>query len=425
MKTRCLFLLCVLLSLLGCRETSRNEVTITGHLSPEMGLNGTTIYCFSSFKNRLEILDSCRIEDNRFRMEVKMPPEWELAPLSLVSENKKKYDLFLTPGEEIVVYLDPETTQFPYVEGAIGSSEWHDYQQRVTDEIKTMVSPLRDRLAKMIPGQDDYQKLQDSIQNLNRTLSYHRMAEFHKNARHPYNKFIMIKHFTYTLEDANPDTALLRELGYDPSSGNLIDSLYNEFEKEFPGVDARNRFSGEKLPLSAANRYAAKKYDELLKHSNTPSSRQQRTKPDMTAYKMGDIVGDFTLEAPSGAPVSLSQIASPYILLDFWAVWCGPCKREIPHLKSAVEKYRNQLTVWALSMDETPEHWKKGIENLVIGEFTHGYVGYDSPQSDTIKAQFGITAIPANFLLDKDRRIIATNLRGEALERKIEELLGQ
>lgn len=132
---------------------------------------------------------------------------------------------------------------------------------------------------------------------------------------------------------------------------------------------------------------------------------------------------DFTLESPEGKPVKLSDYVSKnaYTLIDFWASWCGPCKREMPTVVEAYEKYKGKgFGVIGVSLDNNAESWKNAIKDLNM----------TWPQMSDLKgwecegaALYGIRAIPATVLVDQQGTIIARNLRGSALMRKLGELM--
>jgi len=134
--------------------------------------------------------------------------------------------------------------------------------------------------------------------------------------------------------------------------------------------------------------------------------------------QVGKTAPDFTLLTPDGKEISLSSLKGKYVLLDFWASWCQPCRRENPNVKAAYEKYKSKgFEVLSVSVDRDLNAWKKAIKD-------DGMIWlqvYDD--KDISHSLYAVVSIPTTFLLDKKGVIIDKNLRGSALENKLQELL--
>ncbi|ANI88656.1 hypothetical protein A9P82_04760 [Arachidicoccus ginsenosidimutans] len=133
---------------------------------------------------------------------------------------------------------------------------------------------------------------------------------------------------------------------------------------------------------------------------------------------------NFTLNDVNNKPVSLADYKGKYVLLDFWASWCGPCRAENPTIKGLYAKYRDKgFNVLGVSLDvaTAKQAWLDAIKkDGVTWTQVSDLKGFESP----VAKNYGVTAIPANFLIDPSGKIIATNLRGYDLEKKINELFG-
>jgi peroxiredoxin len=138
---------------------------------------------------------------------------------------------------------------------------------------------------------------------------------------------------------------------------------------------------------------------------------------------MGKTLADFQQEDPDGKMVSLSSFRGKYVLVDFWASWCGPCRQENPNVVNAFNKYKNKnFTVLGISLDKTKQPWldaiaKDGLNWTQLSDLK----GW----SNAVAQQFQIQSIPQNFLIDPNGVVIGKNLRGEALESKLESLLNK
>lgn len=137
--------------------------------------------------------------------------------------------------------------------------------------------------------------------------------------------------------------------------------------------------------------------------------------------EIGTQAPDITMSTPDGKTVSLSSFKGKYVLLDFWASWCGPCRAENPNVVAAFNKYKDKnFTVLGVSLDEKKENWEKAISDDGLS-WTHIS---DLKRWESVAAkQYNIQAIPANFLIDTNGKIIARDLRGEALDQKLAEIL--
>lgn len=135
----------------------------------------------------------------------------------------------------------------------------------------------------------------------------------------------------------------------------------------------------------------------------------------------GTIAPDFKSLNPKGDTVALRSVKGKYILLDFWASWCRPCRQESPTLVRLYNAYKDKgFTILSVSIDDSKEKWIKAIEK---DHYTWTNVsdlrGWASPAS----VLYSVSTIPGSFLLDTEGRIIAKNLRGKDLENKLVELL--
>lgn len=136
--------------------------------------------------------------------------------------------------------------------------------------------------------------------------------------------------------------------------------------------------------------------------------------------EVGSLYVDITLPDSSGMPLRLSSLKGKYILLEFWASWCGPCRRENPNLVAQYNKYHNRgFEIFGVSHDISANQWKKAI---TVDKLPWPNVSALKGGGDTVALQYGIYEIPANFLINREGKIIAKNLRGKQLEEKLIEL---
>ncbi len=143
----------------------------------------------------------------------------------------------------------------------------------------------------------------------------------------------------------------------------------------------------------------------------------------MRATDIGTLAPDFTMPTPEGTSFTLSSTRGKYVMVDFWAAWCQPCRRENPNVVALYGKYKDKgFDIVGVSLDRTKEDWVKAIADDQLS--WHQVSELKFWQSDIVQ-KYGVTAIPCTFLLDKEGKIIAKNLRGEELAKKLEELMGK
>jgi len=211
-----------------------------------------------------------------------------------------------------------------------------------------------------------------------------------------------------------------------------IDAVDNEMKEKVYAAFLKSNAQSP-VALYALKQYAgwdvdAAKVEPLF--NQLPASLKQL--PSAVALKdqidiakktaIGSYAMDFTQNDTLGNPVSLSSFKGKYVLVDFWASWCGPCRAENPNVVKVFNKYKDKnFTILGVSLDRpnAKEKWLKAIHDDGLA---WNHVSDLKYWDNAVAKQYGIRAIPQNVLIDPQGKIIAKNLRGEDLEQKLGEV---
>ncbi len=188
------------------------------------------------------------------------------------------------------------------------------------------------------------------------------------------------------------------------TEGTYLDAFTQGLGRRFPGARMTKDFT-----------------EYYVKVSTRQSGPSRKTVPGMVAAGGGKDAPEVSLPDVNGKTISLSSFRGKYVLLDFWASWCGPCRAENPNVVAAYAKYKDKnFTIFSVSLDNNKDAWQRAIrDDGLVWTHVSDLQGWHS----MAVATYNIESIPSNFLIDTAGRIIGKNLRGEQLEEALKSVL--
>ncbi len=379
------FFLLAALIIAGCKS---NNIEINGKLLAPA--KGEFLYLDELKSSELITVDSSIIAEDgtfSFRRRIEFPSFY------LIKTDETNFlTMLLEPGQNIFIKAYQDSLNYPSsISGSKGTELMNEYNRRLLttiDELKELYNVYIQNL-----GTEQLNAVMDRLDSL---------AQIHLNELNTYTKEYIDKN----LNSLVSLVALYQQV----APGQYI--LHPEKDLEyFIKVDSS-------LSLQYPDYEPVKSLHEQV----------QGLKSDLNAQKLKSPVGNEMTEAPEialpdpeGDTIKLSSTRGNIVLLDFWASWCNPCRKENPNLVKTYEIYhRRGFQIYQVSLDKTKEAWIKGIEQDHLEKWIH--VSDIKYWQSVVVQLYNLDKIPTNFLLDREGRIIASNLRGEMLQRKLAEL---
>jgi peroxiredoxin len=191
-------------------------------------------------------------------------------------------------------------------------------------------------------------------------------------------------------------------------------------------VQSMDEWNGHNLTLmqqvvnSLKSKYPESPRVQMVEQQTAQIERIFQEEKLMKSGKMD--APDFTLKTPEGNEIKLSSLKGQFVLIDFWASWCGPCRQESPNMVRLYNQYKSKgFTIFSVSLDDNSNKWKEAIKKDGLIWPTHGsdLQGWNTPLTQL----YAFNSIPHTVLVNKEGKVIARGLRGAALENKLKTVL--
>jgi len=367
---------------------SKDSVVISGRI--DNAVKGEFLYLDELLENELKTVDSVRLDENgkfSFSREISLPVFYMLK-----QENGNFFTLLAAPGEKIEFIAKYNSLNEPEsVRGSEGTSKMIEYNKKLKATIEK-IRGLYD-IYNQNTDSPELSKVMQTLDSMNRAY----LSE--------------INLFTKDFIDNN--------------SGSLVTliALYQQIAPRVFVLDPVNDINYfvrvdsilyKKYPESGPVRALHKQVAGLVESVEAEKGSSAFLNP-------GTEAPEISLPSPDGKVITLSSTRGKIVLLDFWAAWCPPCRQENPNLVKAYNTFRDKgFEIFQVSLDRTREAWLEGIREDNIGMWIH--VSDLKYWNSSVVSQYRIESIPHNFLLDREGRIIASDLRGQELQIKLAEI---
>ncbi|MBN2414234.1 redoxin domain-containing protein [bacterium] len=364
MKKTAITILGIALLIAACGQMG--GFTVTGNIQ---GLSGKVILTTLDENGKYAAVDSADVTDGTFTLSGKVQGPQEAR---LTVEGKRGIPMFFLENGTITISGKADSLTGVIISGSA--------TQEIMDGINEKLQPLQEEMQPLYAAYREAQNDNDAA----------KIAEIRDRANEISNKQqAIIKEEA----EANAATAigpyyLYRQLRYDLSLPELKDRV-----AAFSGT-AKNTI-----------------YYDLLEKSIAV----------LETVDIGKTAPEFEMENPDGKMIKLSDFRGKYLLIDFWASWCGPCRQENPNVVKLYKEVQGKdFDILGVSLDNSREAWLKGIEEDGL---IWNHVSDVKYWDNRVAKLYGVNSIPHTVLLDKEGVIIAKNLRGEELRAKVMELL--
>jgi len=368
---------------------TNNTVRISGTLNKSQ--KGQYIYLGELTSREIKPVDSVKLADDgkfSFKKELKAPAFYILK----VSDHSF-LTMLLKPGERISMESYYDSLNYPVsIKGSEGTMLMDEYNRNLRNTINKLSG-----LSSIYRKNADNPNLPAIIDSLDKTAQSY-LDE--------------INQYTKTYIDRNIESLVSLIALYQQVAPNVYVLNPSKDYRYYLRVDSvLSKLYPDYEPVASL-------HEQVQQLKDAFAGGAEKSSP----IREGAPAPEIALPTPAGDTVRLSSTRGSVVLLDFWASWCSPCRMENPNLVKAYNTYhRKGFQIFQVSLDKTKDAWVNGIKDDQLDKWIH--VSDIQYWNSAAVKLYNIESIPSNFLLDREGRIIAVNLRGDALEAKLAEIL--
>ncbi len=378
-----IFLVALSLAILSCSKVKKGEFMISGEAK---GLpNGKMIYLKTQNEVGLVLsVDSTKVKDGKFELKGKVK---EPSMFALYIKDIQQPVPFIMESGAIEIKVDKDSIW----KSKISGTESNDSFQEFNDKTNAINKRLVDYQNKNIQKLMEAQQKKDNITIESLKSGY---VKIQKEVDEYMNQY----------PDQNPNSYI---------SLLLVERLFNSQDFEYKKVKKTFENLNEELQNTTKGKAITEKLKAIEKNMKNPAAVEK-----LKSLKMAP---EFSAKSPNGTTISLKESLGKVTIIDFWASWCGPCRKENPNVVALYNQFHSKgLNIIGVSLDDDATKWKDAIAK---DKLTWNHVSNLKGFEDPIAIQYEIQQIPTTFILDSKGNIVAKDLRGDELKAKVEELL--
>ncbi|GAA4081172.1 TlpA disulfide reductase family protein [Flavobacterium cheonanense] len=377
------FLIALSLSILSCSKVKKGEFLISGEAK---GIpNGKMVFIKTQNDVGLVLnVDSTKVKDGKFEFKGKVK---EPSIFALYVKDIQQPVPFIMESGEIVIKVDKDSIFKSKISGTDSNDSFQEFNDKTNAINKRLVDYQNKNIQKLMEAQQK----KDNVTIENLKSGY---VKIQKEVDDYMNQY----------PDSNPNSYI---------SLLLVERLFNSPDFKYEKVKKTFENLNEEFRNTTKGKSISDKLKAIEKNMKNPAAAVKNN-----SLKLAPA---FSAKSPNGTTISLKESLGKVTIIDFWASWCGPCRKENPNVVALYNEFHSKgLNIIGVSLDDDATKWKDAIAK---DKLTWNHVSNLKGFEDPIATLYNVQQIPTTFVLDSKGNIVAKDLRGDELKAKVQELL--